>query len=257
MAGNHSLFDVTGRIALVTGSSQGIGLSLARGLGQAGATLVLNGRDEAKLAAAADQLRGEGLRVSTAAFDVTEGTAAEQAIARVEAEVGPIGILVNNAGIQRRAPLEEMSEMQWREVIETNLTSAFIVSRQVAPRMIARRAGKIINTCSVMSEVCRTTTANYAAAKGGLKMLTRAMATEWAKHNLQINGIGPGYFETELTKPLMENAKFNDWICARTPAGRWGKLEELVGAAVFLASPASNFVNGQIIYVDGGLLAAI
>ena len=257
MAGNHSLFDVTGRIALVTGSSQGIGLSLARGLGQAGATLVLNGRDEAKLAAAADQLRGEGLRVSTAAFDVTEGTAAEQAIARVEAEVGPIGILVNNAGIQRRAPLEEMSEMQWREVIETNLTSAFIVSRQVAPRMIARRAGKIINTCSVMSEVCRPTTANYAAAKGGLKMLTRAMATEWAKHNLQINGIGPGYFETELTKPLMENAKFNDWICARTPAGRWGKLEELVGAAVFLASPASNFVNGQIIYVDGGLLAAI
>jgi gluconate 5-dehydrogenase len=257
MAGPNPLFDLTGRIALVTGSSQGIGLALARGLGQAGATLVLNGRDEAKLAAAADRLRGEGLRVSTAAFDVTQGAAAEQAIARVEAEVGPIGILVNNAGIQRRAPLEEMSEMQWREVIETNLTSAFIVSRQVAPRMIARRAGKIINTCSVMSEVCRPTTANYAAAKGGLKMLTRAMATEWAKHNLQINGIGPGYFETELTKPLMENAKFNDWICARTPAGRWGKLEELVGAAVFLASPASNFVNGQVIYVDGGLLAAI
>ncbi|MEN9661857.1 MAG: hypothetical protein RL324_806 [Verrucomicrobiota bacterium] len=257
MAGNNPLFDLTGRIALVTGSSQGIGLALARGLGQAGASLVLNGRDEGKLAAAADRLRGEGLRVSTAAFDVTQGAAAEQAIARVEAEVGPIGILVNNAGIQRRSPLEEMSETQWREVIETNLTSAFIVTRQVAPRMIARRAGKIINTCSVMSEVCRPTTGNYAAAKGGLKMLTRAMATEWARHNLQINGIGPGYFETELTKPLMENPKFNDWICARTPAGRWGKLEELVGAAVFLASPASNYVNGQIIYVDGGLLAAI
>ena len=255
MAGNNPLFDLTGRIALVTGSSQGIGLALARGLGQAGASLVLNGRDEGKLAAAADRLRGEGLRVSTAAFDVTQGAAAEQAIARVEAEVGPIGILVNNAGIQRRSPLEEMSETQWREVIETNLTSAFIVTRQVAPRMIARRAGKIINTCSVMSEVCRPTTGNYAAAKGGLKMLTRAMATEWARHNLQINGIGPGYFETELTKPLMENPKFNDWICARTPAGRWGK--ELVGAAVFLASPASNYVNGQIIYVDGGLLAAI
>jgi gluconate 5-dehydrogenase len=257
MAGNNPLFDLTGRIALVTGSSQGIGLALARGLGQAGASLVLNGRDEGKLAAAADRLRGEGLRVSTAAFDVTQGAAAEQAIARVEAEVGPIGILVNNAGIQCRSPLEEMSETQWREVIETNLTSAFIVTRQVAPRMIARRAGKIINTCSVMSEVCRPTTGNYAAAKGGLKMLTRAMATEWARHNLQINGIGPGYFETELTKPLMENPKFNDWICARTPAGRWGKLEELVGAAVFLASPASNYVNGQIIYVDGGLLAAI
>ena len=257
MAGNNPLFDLTGRIALVTGSSQGIGLALARGLGQAGASLVLNGRDEGKLAAAADRLRGEGLRVSTAAFDVTQGAAAEQAIARVEAEVGPIGILVNNAGIQRRSPLEEMSETQWREVIETNLTSAFIVTRQVAPRMIARRAGKIINPCSVMSEVCRPTTGNYAAAKGGLKMLTRAMATEWARHNLQINGIGPGYFETELTKPLMENPKFNDWICARTPAGRWGKLEELVGAAVFLASPASNYVNGQIIYVDGGLLAAI
>lgn len=257
MAAGNPLFDLTGRIALVTGSSQGIGLALARGLGQAGASLVLNGRDEAKLSAAADRLRGEGLRVSTAAFDVTQGAAAEQAVARVEAEVGPIGILVNNAGIHRRAPLEEMSETQWREVIDANLTSAFIVTRQVAPRMIARRAGKIINTCSVMSELGRPTTGNYAAAKGGLKMLTRAMATEWAKHNLQINGLGPGYFDTELTKPLVQNPAFNDWIRARTPAGRWGKPEELVGAAVFLASPASDFVNGQIIYVDGGLLAAI
>ena len=251
------LFDLTGRIALVTGSSQGIGLALARGLGQAGATVVLNGRDEAKLAAAADRLRGEGLRVDFAAFDVTHAEAAERAIARVESEVGPVGILVNNAGIHRRAPLEEMSAEQWREVIETNLTSAFIVTRQLVPRMIARRSGKIINTCSVMSEVARPTTGNYAAAKGGLKMLTRAMATEWARHNLQINGIGPGYFETELTAPLVQNAKFNDWICARVPAGRWGKPEELVGTAVFLASSASNFVNGQVIYVDGGLLATI
>ena len=257
MANKNPLFDLSDRTALITGSSQGIGLSLARGLGQAGAALVLNGRDEKKLAAAADLLRGEGLRVSVAAFDVTNGAAVEQAIARVEAEAGPIGILVNNAGIHRRAPLAEMTEAQWREVIDTNLTSAFLVTRHVAPRMIARGAGKIIHTCSLMSEVCRPTTGNYAAAKGGLKMLTRAMATEWAKHNLQINGIGPGYFETELTKPLVENAEFNKWICARTPAGRWGKPEELVGAAVFLASPASNFVNGQIIYVDGGLLAAI
>lgn len=257
MANKNPLFDLTGRTALVTGSSQGIGFSLARGLGQAGAALVLNGRDEKKLAAAAEVLRGEGLKVSVAAFDVTNGAAVEQAIAKIEAEAGPIGILVNNAGIHRRAPLAEMTEAQWREVIDTNLTSAFLVTRHVAPRMIARGAGKIIHTCSLMSEVCRPTTGNYAAAKGGLKMLTRAMATEWAKHNLQINGIGPGYFETELTKPLVENPEFNKWICTRTPAGRWGKPEELVGAAVFLAAPASNFVNGQIIYVDGGLLSAI
>lgn len=256
MAG-QSLFDLTARIALVTGSSQGIGLALARGLAQAGATVVLNGRDEAKLAAATEQLRAEGLRATSAAFDVTQADAVETAVARIESETGPIGILVNNAGIHRRSPLEEMSGAQWREVIETNLTSAFVVSRQVAPRMIARRSGKIINTCSVMSEVCRPTTGNYAAAKGGLKMLTRAMATEWAKHNLQINGIGPGYFATELTQPLVQNPTFSDWIRTRTPAGRWGKPEELVGAAVFLAAPASNFVNGQILYVDGGLLSAI
>ena len=199
----------------------------------------------------------EGLRVTTAAFDVPQGGAVEQAVAKVEAEFGPISVLVNNAGIHRRAPLEEMSETQWREVIDTNLTSAFLVARHVAPRMIARRAGKIINTCSVMSEVGRPTTGNYAAAKGGLKMLTRAMATEWARHNVQINAIGPGYFATELTAPLVQNPKFNDWICARTPAARWGKPEELVGAAIFLASAASDFVNGQILYVDGGLLAAI
>jgi gluconate 5-dehydrogenase len=257
MADKKSLFDLSGRTALITGSSQGLGLSIARGLGEAGAALVLNGRDPAKLAAAADLLRGEGLKVSTAAFDVTDGKAVEPAIAKIEAEVGPIDILLNNAGIHRRAPLEEMTELQWREVLDTNLTSAFLVTRYVAPRMIARRAGKIVNTCSLMSEVCRPSTGNYAAAKGGLKMLTRAMATEWAKHNIQTNGIGPGYFATELTKPLVENPEFNKWICGRTPAGRWGNPEELVGAAVFLSSRASDFVNGQIIYVDGGLLAAV
>lgn len=252
-----ALFDLTGRTALITGSSQGLGFALARGLGEAGAALVLNGRDETKLGAAAAALRAEGFTVATAAFDVTDGKAIAVAIARVEAEVAPIDILVNNAGIHRRAPLAEMTEMQWREVLDTNLTSAFLVTRQVAPRMIARKAGKIINTCSLMSEVCRPSTGNYAAAKGGLKMLTRAMATEWAKHNVQVNGIGPGYFATDMTKVLMDNPEFNQWICARTPAGRWGRPEELVGAAVFLASAASGFVNGQIIYVDGGLLAAI
>ena len=179
------------------------------------------------------------------------------AVERAIAALGPIDILVNNAGIQRRAPLLDMTEAQWREVLETDLTSAFLVARALAPRMIARQSGKIINVCSLMSEVARPTVGNYAAAKGGLKMLTRAMAVEWARHNLQINGIGPGYIETELTRPLVENAEFNQWIIGRTPAGRWGRPGDLVGAAVFLAGPASDFINGQIIYVDGGLLAAI
>jgi gluconate 5-dehydrogenase len=257
MLDRHSPFDLAGFTALVTGSSQGIGLALARGLAAAGAALVLNGRDETKLAAAAESLRGEGISAATAAFDVTDGEGIAAAVTRIEREVGPIDVLVNNAGIQRRAPLLDMTEAQWREVLETDLTSAFLVARAVAPRMIARQRGKIINVCSLMSEVARPTIGNYAAAKGGLKMLTRSMAVEWAKHNLQINGIGPGYIDTELTRPLVENAEFNRWICGRTPAGRWGRPEDLVGAAVFLAAPASDFVNGQIIYVDGGLLAAI
>jgi gluconate 5-dehydrogenase len=257
VADTNGLFDLKGRTALVTGSSQGLGLGLARGLAQAGASVVLNGRDGKKLAAAADTLRAEGCRATTAAFDVTDRKAAEREIARVETEFGPIDVLINNAGIQRRAPLVEMTEEQWREVIDTNLTSAFIVTRAVAPRMIARGAGKIINITSLISEVARPTIANYAAAKGGLKMLTRSMAVEWAKHGLQVNGIAPGYFVTELNRPLIENPEFNAWVCKRTPAGRWGQPEELVGAAVFLASRASDFVNGQIIAVDGGTLAAL
>jgi gluconate 5-dehydrogenase len=257
MRENNPLFDLTGRTALITGSSQGLGLALVRGLGQAGAALVLNGRNQEKLSAAAGILTGEGLQVTTAVFDVTDATAIEQAVAQIERDFAPIDILVNNAGIHRRVPLAEMTEAQWREVIETDLTSAFLVTRQVGPRMIARRAGKIINVCSLMSEVARPSIANYVAAKGGLKMLTRALATEWAMHNIQSNGIGPGYFATDLTKPLMEDPEFNRWICDRTPAGRWGRPEELVGAAVFLASRASDFVNGQILYVDGGLLASI
>jgi len=234
---NHKnqLFDLGGRTALITGSSQGIGFALARGLLESGAGVVINGRDTSKLARA---------EVS-------------QAIERIEAEIGPIDILINNAGIHKRVPLVDMTDLQWHEVIETNLTSAFFLARAVAPRMIARGSGKVINICSLMSEVARATTGNYAAAKGGLKMLTRAMAVEWAKSNVQVNGIGPGYIATELTKPLMENPAFNAWLCARTPAGRWGRPEELVGAAVFLASRASDFVNGQIIYVDGGVLAAL
>lgn len=252
-----SPFDLSGRTALITGSSQGLGLAFARGLAGAGAAVVLNGRDETKLAAAAAGLRATGARVATAAFDVTDAAGLAAAVARIEAEFAPVDILVNNAGIQRRAPLLELTETQWREVIDTNLTSAFLTARAVVPRMIARGRGKIINICSVMSEVARPTTGNYAAAKGGLKMLTRAMAVEWAKHGVQANGIAPGYFETELTAPLVANPEFNRWICGRTPAGRWGRPEELAGTAVFLASAASDFVNGQIIVVDGGLLAGL
>ena len=257
MSAPNSLFDLTGRVALVTGSGQGLGFAIARGLARAGAAVVLNGRDERKLLAAAETLQAEEARVTIAVFDVTQGAAVAEGVARIEATFGPIDILVNNAGIQRRAPLAEMSEQQWREVLDTNLTSAFLVARAVVPRMIARGAGKIINICSVMSDVSRPTIANYAAAKGGLKMLTRAMAVEWARHGIQANAIAPGYFVTELNRPLVDNVEFNQWICTRTPAGRWGQPYELAGAAVFLASPASNYVYGQILAVDGGILAAL
>ena len=257
MAETNPLFDLTGRTALVTGSSQGLGLAIARGLAQAGAAVVLNGRDREKLSATMRTLDAEGARVAMAAFDVTDGEAAMREVEEIESKFAPIDILVNNAGIQRRAPLAEMTEAQWREVIDTNLTSAFLVARAVAPRMIARGAGKIINIASIIAEVGRPTIANYAAAKGGLKMLTKSMAVEWAKHGLQCNAIAPGYMVTELNRSLMENVEFNKWICGRTPAGRWGKPEELVGAAVFLSSRASDFVNGQMLAVDGGLLAAL
>ncbi len=246
-------FDLTGRRALVTGSSQGIGLALARGLGGAGAHLVLNGRDEAKLARAAAALRGAGMACDQCAFDVTDESAVNSACAGL----GPIDILVNNTGIHRRGPLETMPLADWEAVLRTNLTSAFLVARALAPGMIARRRGKIINICSLMSELARPTTGNYAAAKGGLKMLTRAMCAEWAGHQLQINGIAPGYILTELTQPLAADPKFDGWIKNRTPAGRWGTVEDLAGACVFLASPAADFVNGQILVVDGGLSAVI
>jgi gluconate 5-dehydrogenase len=248
-----SPFDLTGRRALVTGSSQGIGLAIARGLAAAGAAVLLNGRDAAKLAAAAEQLRADGLAVEVHAFDVTDETAVHTA----RDAIGAIEILVNNAGIHRRGPLLEMPLANWEAVLRGNLTSAFLVARAFAPDMIARRRGKIINTCSVMSEISRPTIANYAASKGGLKMLTRALAVEWGPHNIQVNGIGPGYIATELNRPLIEDEKFNTWICGRTPLGRWGRPEEIAGAAVFLASAASDFITGQILYVDGGILAGL
>ncbi len=252
-----ALFDLTGKNALVTGSSRGLGLSFARALRSAGAAVILNGRNPETLEEARVALGNQGPAVHTRAFDITDGTAADKAIAAIESAIGPLDILVNNAGIQQRAPLDKMDEQQWRAVIDTNLTGAFLVARAVAGYMIGRKRGKIINICSLMSEAARTATGNYAAAKGGLKMLTKAMSTEWAAHNIQVNGIGPGYFKTEITRPLYEDPDFDRWLRARTPAGRWGEPDELAGAAIFLASPAADFVSGQIIYVDGGLISAL
>lgn len=252
-----NLFDLSGRIALITGSSQGIGLALACALASAGAIAILNGRDAAKLDAAAASLREEGHAVHAAPFDVTDPQAVRRAVEEIEGGIGPIGILVNNAGIQRRKPLEEFPEEDWREVMRTNLDSVFHVAQAVARRMIPRRQGKIINICSVQSELGRPTIAPYAASKGAVKMLTRGMCADWGPHNIQANGLAPGYFRTELNKALVENPAFSEWLCKRTPAGRWGNVEELAGAAIFLASPASDFVNGQIIYVDGGLTAVV
>jgi len=253
----HDLFDLSGRTALITGSGQGLGFVIARGLGKAGATIVLNDIDEAVLRRAVTQLAGEGLRVHGSLFDVTRADQIQEQLPRIAQRDGPIHILVNNAGIQRRGPLETFEETVWRQVLDINVTGVFLVTRQVVPGMIARRTGKIINMCSVMSEVGRPSTAPYTASKGAVKMLTKAMAVEWGKHNIQANGIGPGYFLVGMGHALSKDPQFNAWICSRTPASRWGDPEELVGAAVFLASPASDFVTGQVIYVDGGMLAAL
>jgi len=250
-------FSLEGRTALVTGSSQGIGFSLARGLAVAGARVVLNGRDAAKLAAAKATLDGEGHRIELAGFDVTDGARTRDAIDRIEAEIAPIDILINNAGIQRRAPLQDFAEETWGELMRTNLDSVFLVGQAVARHMIRRGRGKIINICSVQSALARPNIAPYAASKGALVMLTKGMCTDWAPFGLQINGLAPGYFETELTRALVDDETFSTWLKGRTPAGRWGKVEELNGAAVFLASPASDFVNGHILYVDGGITSCL
>jgi gluconate 5-dehydrogenase len=254
---SNDLFDLTSRTALVTGSSRGIGLTLARGLAGAGARVVLNGRDENRLHAAAGELRGEGLHIETAPFDVTDEAAVEAAVARIESEIAGIDILVNNAGMQLRRPLQDFSAADWHRLLQTNVTSAFLVGRAVGTRMLGRGAGKIINVCSVQSELARATIAPYTATKGALKSLTRGMCADWAPHGICVNAIGPGYFNTELNAALRADPEFDAWLRQRTPAGRWGELEELVGVAVFLAAPASDFVHGQIIYVDGGLTAVI
>ena len=252
-----SSFDLTGRTALVTGSSAGIGYALARGLADAGARVILNARNPQKLEQAAAHLRAAGAVVHTAVFDVTDGAAVAEGVGRIEAGVGPIDILVNNAGMQRRAPLEQFEEAQWHELMKTNVSSVFLVGQSVARHMIGRRRGKIINICSVQSELGRPNIAPYTASKGAVKMLTKGMAIDWGQYNIQVNGLGPGYFKTELTEALVNDAEFTRWLVGRTPSRRWGELQDLVGAAVFLASDASNFVNGHILYVDGGVTATL
>ena len=248
------LFDLSGRTALVTGSSRGIGRAIAEGYVAAGARVMINGRDGEAVSKCVAAL---GANAIGAPFDVTDRAAAEAAIARLEEQHGPIDILVNNAGMQKRTAFVDFPEADWRQIMATNLDSVFFVTQAVARRMIPRGRGKIINICSVMSELGRPTIAPYTASKGAVKMLTKAMCAEFAKHGITANGISPGYFGTELNQALMADEKFSAWVCARTPAGRWGRVDELQGAAIFLASDASSFVNGHILFVDGGMTAVV
>jgi gluconate 5-dehydrogenase len=255
---SKNLFDLKGKTALITGAVHGLGMAMAKGLGNAGATIVVNNYSEDKLIQAVTEYKACGLNAHGYVFDVTNEKAVQEAVAKIEKEVGPIDILINNAGIIKRTPMIDMEVADFNAVIQVDLVAPFIVSKTVAKGMIKRGGGKIINICSMMSELGRDSVSAYAAAKGGLKMLTRNMATEWAKFNIQTNGIGPGYFATSQTAPIrVDGHPFNDFIIGRTPAGRWGDPADLQGAAVFLSSKASDFVNGQIVYVDGGILATI
>lgn len=251
-----SQFYLTNKVALVTGSSQGIGLQLARAYGQAGASVILNGRSVPKLEQAAKSLQSEGIKVHIAPFDVCNEEEVDSGITEIEKSLGRIDILVNNAGTIIRKPIVDTSLSEFRTILETDLLSVLTVSKRVVRKMIEGQSGKIINICSMMSEYGRNRVSAYASAKGGLKMLTKNMCVEWAKYNIQVNGLGPGYIETALTKDLMkEDNPFNKLVMSRTPAARWGKVEDLCGAALLLASEAGSFINGQIIYVDGGILA--
>ena len=250
-------FRLDGRLALVTGSSAGIGLALARGLGQAGASLVLNGRNVSALATAAATLRAEGLTVHERAFDVTDANQVKAQVDDIESHIGPLEILINNAGFQRRGPLHEYDHSDWQDIMQTNLNSVFFVGQTVAKHMIGRGRGRIINICSVQSELGRPGIAPYMATKGAVKMLTKGMAIDWGPLGLNVNGIGPGYFKTELNEKLFNDPTFSAWLTHRTPSRRWGEVQELAGAAVFLASDAASFVNGHILYVDGGVTAQL
>ena len=253
-----NLFDLSGKIALITGGTHGLGLAMAEGLAQAGAELVITSTTPSKLEEALQYYKSKGFTATGYIFDVTDQPQAKEQVELIEKNHGKIDILVNNAGIIKRVLAVDMNVEDFRKVIDVDLVGPFIMSQLVAKGMIERKTGKIINICSMMSELGRDNVSAYASAKGGLKMLTRNLATEWAKHNIQVNGIGPGYFATSQTEPIrVDGNPFNEFIINRTPTGRWGNPEDLAGTAVFLASEASNFVNGQIIYVDGGILATI
>lgn len=252
-----NLFDLLGKRALVTGSSQGIGLAIASGLAGAGAEIILNGRDRVKLENAVAELRAKEFKVHGMDFDVTSHESVAAAIAKIETDIGPIEILFNNAGMQFRTPLEDFPPEKFRELMRVNVESAFLVGQAVARHMIKRGRGKIINVCSVQSELGRAGIAPYTATKGAVKMLTKGMCADWARYGIQVNAIGPGYFRTPLNQALVDNPEFSSWLEKRTPAGRWGEVGELVGAAIFLASDASSFVNGHILYVDGGITSVL
>jgi gluconate 5-dehydrogenase len=252
-----NLFDLTGKRALITGSSQGIGFALARGLAAAGAEIVLNGRDANKLATAAEVLRSEGCTIHELAFDATDHIAVRAAVDGFEAGTGAIDILVNNAGTQHRAPLEDFPADAFERLLQTNVASVFHVGQACANHMIKRGAGKIVNICSVQTALARPGIAPYTATKGAVSNLTKGMATDWAKHGLQCNGLAPGYFDTPLNKALVDDPDFTDWLSKRTPAGRWGNVDELVGTCIFLSSAASSFVNGTTVFVDGGITASL
>lgn len=257
MASSFGLFNLEGRVALITGSSQGIGFALARGLAEHGATVIINGRDRGKVDEAVTLLEDDGHKVFASAFDVTNAAEVRAAIEMIEEEIGALDILVNNAGMQYRAPLEDFPIEKWQQLLETNISSAFYAGQAAARHMIARGRGKIINIASVQSELARPSIAPYTATKGAIRNLTRGMATDWARHGLQVNAIAPGYFKTPLNHALVDDPEFTAWLEKRTPAGRWGNVEELVGAAVFLSSDASTFVNGQVLHVDGGMTASV
>ncbi|MAY28605.1 MAG: SDR family oxidoreductase [Aurantimonas coralicida] len=250
-------FDLTGRTALITGSSRGLGKAMAQGLAEAGAVVILNGRNAETVAAAAKELRDAGHTVHEAIFDVTGEAAVVAAFEKFDAEGLEIDIVINNAGIQHRQPMLELALADWQRVIDTNLTSAFLIGREAARRMVPRGRGKIINIGSLTSALARATVIPYTVAKGGIKLLTQGMAAEWAASGIQANAIGPGYMLTDMNEALVANKDFDNWVKSRTPAGRWGQPEELVGTAIFLASSASDYVNGQIIYVDGGMLSVL
>ncbi|GJJ79655.1 gluconate 5-dehydrogenase [Pasteurella canis] len=252
-----NLFDLQGKRALITGAAQGIGFLLANGLAEYGAEIIVNDITSEKALAAVDKLHQKGFRAHAIPFDVTQKTQIETNISLIEEKIGAIDILINNAGIQRRHPILDFPEKDWDDVININQKAVFLMIQEVSKYMVKRKAGKIINICSMQSELGRDTITPYAASKGAVKMLTRGACVELARYNIQVNGIAPGYFKTEMTKTLVENQQFTQWLCQRTPANRWGEPDELIGSAVFLSSKASDFINGHLLFVDGGMLVSV